>query len=111
MHVHPYDAPFAERADLDDVTELVDQPQPASCRLLSRRPSASGERFVENSTVRDFAQHRVALFPEAQGAVAPAVTHAVRSELLDRERQLAGARHSESGVHGTPRYQASQHAE
>ena len=30
MHVHPYDAPFAERADLDEVTELVDEPQPVT---------------------------------------------------------------------------------
>src|SRR5947208_6130336 len=85
--VQAYDATGGQRADLDEVTQMVGQPQAAAASLARRRLSASGQRGVDVTTIADLAHHTGLGRPRAQLAPAAAVPHAVRGDLMGRPGQ------------------------
>ena len=90
MHAHADDAARRVRAYLDEVAELVDQPQAAAADLR-RAPGAPGRPGGRRCGRRRGPRNeRRVLAPEAQRALAAAVADAVGGELVGGEDEVGG---------------------
>src|SRR3954470_23031570 len=94
----PHDVAVGQRADLDEVAELVGQPQAPAVAVFEPRAGAAGQRLVEAAAVADLAHDHVVLVPDAQRALAAAVADAVRGDLVGREHEVAGAWLADAGL-------------
>src|SRR3954469_21670401 len=98
MQQQPHDVAVGQRADLDEVAELVGQPQAPAVAVLQPRAGAAGQPLVEAAAVADLAHDGVVLVPDAQRALATAVAEAVDRDLVRGEHEVAGARLADAGL-------------
>ena len=76
-------------AQLDEIAELVDQPDTARAGLVPRRPSAADERIGDATGVRDLADELGVVVPDSCRAVSAAVNRGVRRRLVGGEASAA----------------------
>lgn len=87
--VQPDDAALGQLAQLDEVAELVGEPEAPAARLAERGPHAADQRLLGDApAVADFADQGVGVAPDAQDAAAAAVAHAVGGDLVDGEHEV-----------------------
>ena len=98
--MQPHHAAGGVGAHLDQVAHLVGEPQAVAADLAAPGPLATGERRRDPALVAHLAQQHARLLPEEHPAVAAAVAHAVRGDLVDREEQVSGAVAAEPGLLG-----------
>src|ERR687885_1887190 len=109
--MEPDGAPRLEAADLHQVAELVHEPEAAAAGLSGQRPLAAGERLVEPARVRDLADQRVRLAPDAQLSSSAAVAHRVRRQLVDGEDEVGRSRRAEARLVRRPTDQPAERLE
>src|SRR3954469_25788826 len=98
MQQQPHDVAVGQRADLDEVAELVGQPQAPAGAVFELRAGAAGQRLLEAAAVADLADDHAVLVPDAQRALAAAVADAVGRDLVGREHEVAGAHLADAGL-------------
>ena len=81
-------APVGAGADLDQVAELIHQPQAAPGSLVTIRAPAPDQRVREPAAVVDLTKQRARLPPDGERATPPAVADAVHRQLVHREHQI-----------------------
>jgi hypothetical protein len=64
------------RADLDEITDLVDDPQASAAGLFGTRPAPTGEWIGERPVITHLAEHGVGLDPESDLSLPAAVAQA-----------------------------------
>src|ERR1044071_227447 len=86
-------------ADLNQVAELIREPEPAATFLRDRRSHLPCERRGDPTGVLDLDREAPPLQPGAQGAAAIAVDDAVGGQLAGRDDEIGpGAAAKPSGV-------------
>ena len=96
-HVQPHDASVGERAHLDEVAELVREPEPAAARVAERGALAPDERVVDAAGVPDLADDGVVVAPDVQRPLAAAVADRVRHDLVHREHEVGSPQRAQVG--------------
>ena len=85
---------------LDQIAELVDQPQPPATQLLVGRGPAPSQRIGDLAGVRYLADDPVAGAPQTHCPPAAGVAYGVAGELVGGEDQVSYARFGEPGTLG-----------
>src|SRR5438128_382964 len=90
-HVHANHASARARAYLDEVTEMIHEPQAASACLIGRGVYTPDEWLLDVPAVADLTHQCAGLGPDPQPAFAAAMGDAVARELVDRQLQVLAA--------------------
>ena len=104
-HAEAHDAACGERADLNEVTHLVGDPQAAAVLLAEGGRLAVDEGLVDAAAVRDLADQRVRLRPDAKDPSPAAVAEAVGGDLVGGQDEIGGAFLPEPGAVGVTPYE------
>jgi hypothetical protein len=91
-HVEANRRTTPEVPDLDQVAELVGQPEASGAYRARSRAFSIDERAVEAAGVANLAGETCRIPPDAQRAFAASVYEAVRHHLVDSQHQLPGPR-------------------
>src|SRR5215470_2671568 len=87
----------AGRAQLDQVAELVDDPQAVAAGAVGGGAAAAGQVVADVAAVVDLAEQLAVGGPDVQRAAGIRVTPGVRGQLADRDHQVAGAAGGQPG--------------
>src|SRR6516225_5605362 len=96
-HMEPDRAPCCGRADLDQITHLVGQPEAAAAFSIERWLPPAGERRGDAAAIADLVNHPILLAPDRERPVPAAMAKAVGDHFVDRQHQLRGAKLAEPG--------------
>ena len=81
-----HDRPAVTGSDLDEIAQLVHDPQAVAAELFRRRVPPPDQRIDDRAAIGHLAHDAAALGPEPQIAVTASVLHAVPLFSCSRER-------------------------
>ena len=90
-HVQTHEGPGSRGSNLDELAQLIRQPQASPPLLVGLRSRPSHEGVVERSAVLDLTHKRPPTMPDAQGAAPTSIPNAVGRDFIDREHQVSSS--------------------
>src|SRR2546421_91741 len=97
LHAEPDDRPIDDGPDLDQVANVVDQPEAARVTRVWSGTFAVRQRPVVQAAVANLHHQIVGVAPHPEGSLASTVQNAVRGDLVDRAHELRRAPGAQPG--------------